>query len=167
MNKYYVESRSRATRHPTLVAGLILSVAAGAAVLPQKPAAFKATTPPVVATMGERAEMFYIRRFGVDNITVKRVSSGAMLEFRYLVLDPDKAQALTNKKATPLLTDRKTGIKVGVPFVENVGTLRQSPTPVAGTEYWMVFENPSKRIQTGSRVDVAIGSFRASGLVVQ
>ena len=151
----------------TALAGLILSGAVPERARAASPAPGHQPTTPAVSTMGERAEMFYIRRFGVDNITVKRVSSGAMLEFRYLVLDPDKAKVLTDKKATPLLTDRKTGIKVGVPFVENVGTLRQSPTPVAGSEYWMVFENPSKRIQSGNRVDVAIGSFHASGLVVQ
>ena len=119
------------------------------------------------AAMSERGRVFYMKRFGVDELRVTRVSSGAMLEFRYLVVDPEKAKMLTDKKATPLLIDQKTRRKVGVPFMENIGTLRQSSTPVAGREYWMVFENPNRAIQAGSHVEITIGGFHVSGLVVE
>lgn len=119
------------------------------------------------AMMSERGRVFYMKRFGVDELRVRRVSSGAMLEFRYLVVDPEKAKMLADKKAAPLLIDQKTGKRVGVPFMENVGTLRQSSTPEAGRQYWMVFENPDKAIQAGSRVDVRIGGFHVSGLIVE
>jgi hypothetical protein len=95
------------------------------------------------------------------------VSSGSMLEFRYRVVEAEKAKLLSDKRAAPILREQKSGIKVGVPFMENVGTLRQAPTPQDGKEYWMLFENPSKRIQTGSHVEITIGGFHVSGLVVQ
>jgi hypothetical protein len=51
--------------------------------------------------------------------------------------------------------------------LEKVGKLRQSSTPKAGMTYWMAFSNPTLAVKRGHRVDVVIGSFRATNLVVE
>jgi hypothetical protein len=114
-----------------------------------------------------RAEMYRARRFGVDHLRVRAISSGSSLEFRYRVIDPDKAQMLTDKRAKPLMIDQATGNKLEVPTMEKVGELRQTATPELGREYWMVFANRGKLVKPGQRVDVMIGPFRAEGLTVE
>jgi hypothetical protein len=54
-----------------------------------------------------------------------------------------------------------------IPVMDKVGQLRQSGTPQAGQEYWMVFSNKGNLIKRGDRVNVMIGSFHADGLVVE
>jgi hypothetical protein len=115
----------------------------------------------------DRAEMYRLRRFGVDHLHVRSISSGASLEFRYRVVDPDKAQMLSDKRAKPFMIDRATGHKLPVPTMEKIGELRQTATPELGREYWMLFSNPGKLVKPGQRVDVMIGPFRAESLTVE
>jgi hypothetical protein len=116
----------------------------------------------------ERAEMYRARRFGVDHLRVRSISSGSSLEFRYRVVDPDKAQMLTDKRAKPFMIDQATGTRLEVPTMEKIGELRQTAATLElGREYWMVFANRGKLVKPGQRVDVMIGSFRAVGLTVE
>jgi hypothetical protein len=105
--------------------------------------------------------------WGVDSLRVKLAESGELVRFDYRVLDPEKAAALSDKKAEPELYDAEAGVKLVVPQMEKVGKLRQSSTPKAGMTYWMAFSNPTRVVKRGHRVDVVIGSFRASNLVVE
>lgn len=83
------------------------------------------------------------------------------------VLDPRKASALNNKKVEPELFDAQAGVKLVVPQMEKVGSLRPSSSPKAGMTYWMAFSNPTRVVKRGHHVDVVIGSFRANNLVVE
>jgi hypothetical protein len=112
--------------------------------------------------------MYRARRFGVDHLRVRSISSGSSLEFRYRVVDPDKAQMLTDKRAKPFMIDQATGTRLEVPTMEKIGELRQTAATLElGREYWMVFANRGKLVKPGQRVDVTIGSFRAEGLTVE
>jgi hypothetical protein len=115
----------------------------------------------------QRGEMYYARRYGVDQLQVRSTSSGSSLEFRYRVLDAQKAAVLTDKRAKPVLIDQKTGNRLTVPTMEKIGELRQTAAPEEGREYWMVFANPGKAVKPGQRVDVVIGAFHVSGLTVE
>jgi hypothetical protein len=119
------------------------------------------------APRSERAAWYYSARFGVDQMRVRYTASGASLEFRYRVVDPDKAMALVDKRATPYLYDQASGVRVEVPTMEQIGTLRQQALPELGREYWMVFSNPGKIVRRGNRVDVKVGYFQVRGLVVE
>ena len=114
-----------------------------------------------------RAGLFYGQIWGVDSLSVKSVESGEVIRFSYRVLDADKAQTLNDKKFEPSLLDPQAGVKLAVPSLEKVGQLRQSATPEAGRLYWMAFSNKGRRVKPGDRVDVVIGKFRASGLLVE
>ena len=117
--------------------------------------------------LAPRAEMYYEGVWGVGELRVKVAESGQIIRFDYRVLDPAKAAALNDKKAEPELYDAQAGVKLVVPELEKVGKLRQSSTPKSGMTYWMAFSNPTLAVKRGHRVDVVIGSFHASGLLVE
>ena len=128
-------------------------------------AAFNQTNSPP-AGWHSREGRYYQRNWGIDVVDVRRVSSGDMLAFRYVVLDPDKAAALNDKRNTAYLIDEKSGTKLMVPQMEKVGALRTTVTPVQGKMYWMVFANTGKVVSAGSRVSVVIGDLKIKDLVV-
>lgn len=120
-----------------------------------------------VNRLSRRAEMYYEGLWGVGELRVKEAESGELIRFNYRVLDPSKAAALNDKKMEPELYDAQAGVKLSVPQMEKVGKLRQESTPKAGMTYWMAFSNPTLAVKRGHRVDVVIGSFRATNLVVE
>jgi hypothetical protein len=111
--------------------------------------------------------MYYSAVWGVDSLSVKLAESGEIIRFAYRVLTPDRAKALNNKKTDPLLIDPQAGVQLVVPTMDKVGQLRTSSTPEAGKSYWMAFSNKGRRVKRGDRVNVVIGQFRATGLVVE
>jgi hypothetical protein len=117
--------------------------------------------------LSRRAEMYYQGVWGVGELHVKVAESGQLIRFNYQVFDPDKAAALNDKKAEPALYDAQGRVKLSVPEMEKVGKLRQESTPKAGMTYWMAFSNPTLAVKRGHRVDVVIGGFRATNLVVE
>jgi hypothetical protein len=113
-----------------------------------------------------RAAIYYTATWGIDSISVKLVESGELVRFSYRVVDPAKAGALHDKQNEATLDDPKAGVSLVVPTMEQVGQLRQTPSPVAGRSYWMTFSNKGRRVVRGDRIDVVIGPFRANNLVV-
>ena len=117
--------------------------------------------------LSRRAETYYEGAWGISELRVKTAESGELIRFNYRVLDPDKASALNDKKVEPELYDAQARVKLSVPQMEKVGKLRQESTPKAGMTYWMAFSNPTRAVKSGHRVDVVIGSFRATNLTVE
>jgi hypothetical protein len=114
------------------------------------------------------ANSTYLKRtWGVDVVGVRLLSSDWMLEFKYRVLDPDKAAPLLDQHVKPYLVDDVSGARLAVPAMENVGELRQHTTPDANRNYFMIFGNADKIVPRGGHVSVVIGQFQASGLPVQ
>jgi hypothetical protein len=142
------------------------------AVAPAQPNAPAARPAPVwqgsqANRLSRRADMYYEGAWGVGELRVKAAESGQLIRFNYRILDPQKAAVLNDKKAKPELVDPQAGVKLIVPQMEKVGELRQSSTPKAGMTYWMAFSNPTLAVKRGHRVDVVIGSFRATNLIVE
>jgi hypothetical protein len=114
-----------------------------------------------------RATAYYNVYWGIDLLSVKAVESGELIRFSYRVLDADKAKALNEKTTEPSLIAPDARIRLSIPSLEKVGKLRQSSTPEVGKSYWMAFSNPGRKVKPGDRVDVVIGQFRATGLIVE
>lgn len=151
---------------------LAQSAAPPEAVPPAKPSAPAPRPAPVwqgsqANRLSHRAEIYYEGVWGVTELRVKAAESGQLIRFNYRVLDPAKATALNDKKMEPELFDAQAGVKLSVPQMEKVGKLRQESTPKAGMTYWMAFSNPTLAVKRGHRVDVVIGSFHATNLVVE
>jgi hypothetical protein len=114
-----------------------------------------------------REKTFLKRKWGVEVMHVRQTAAGYMLEFRYRVLDPEKAKPLFERQTKPMLIHAETGAQLIVPTPAKTGALRNSNPPIAGRIYWMFFANPGKLVQPGHHVSVEIGEFRADGLIVQ
>jgi hypothetical protein len=115
----------------------------------------------------EQVDMYYGVQWGVDHLQVQRTSSGALVRFSYHVVDAKKAAVLHDKKAEPHLVELRSHAMLAVPTLENVGQLRQSEAVENGKEYWVLFSNKGNYVKVGSKVDVVIGDFYASGLTVR
>jgi len=114
-----------------------------------------------------REKTFLKRQWGVEVMFVRQTAAGYMLEFRYRVVDAEKAKPLFERRTKPVLTHAETGAKLVVPTPAKTGALRNSNPPIEGNTYWMFFANPGKMVQPGNHVSVEIGDFRVDGLVVQ
>jgi hypothetical protein len=158
-----------------LASGLVASAAC--ALAPQAQArdgqgdaavALAPAVPPKPRTYRHPREKTYLKRqWGVEPMFVRQTAGGYMLEFRYKVLDADKAKPLFERRTKPLLTHAETGAKLIVPTPAKTGALRNSNAPIPGRTYWMFFANPGKLVKPGELVSIDIGKFRADRLVVQ
>ena len=146
--------QGRPSRPPRLVAWLLLFCIAAA--------------PFAYATEKHPRQNTYLKRtWGIEVLFVRRASAGYMLEFRYKVLDPEKAKPLFDRQTKPVLTHVESGARMIVPTPAKTGALRNSNPPLVDHNYWMFFANPAKFVEPGDLVTIEIGDFRAENLVVQ
>jgi hypothetical protein len=114
-----------------------------------------------------RERTFMKRQWGIEVLYVRQTAAGYMLEFRYKVIDAQKAKALFDRQTKPLLTHAETGAKLIVPTPAKIGALRNSNPPLDGHTYWMFFANPGKLVKSGEHVNIEIGDFLVEGLTVK
>jgi len=114
-----------------------------------------------------RENTYMKRQWGVEVLFVRQTSAGYMLEFRYKVLDAEKAAPLFDRQVKPMLTHTESGATLIVPTPAKTGALRNSNPPIAGNTYWMFFANPGKLVEPGDTVSIAIGEFRVADLIVE
>ena len=107
------------------------------------------------------------REWGIEIVYVRQTSAGYMLEFRYRVLDAEKAGALFERQTKPVLIHADTGSRFVVPTPAKTGALRNSNPPKDGHTYWMFFANPGKFVEVGDAVSIEIGDFVINNLEVQ
>jgi hypothetical protein len=106
-------------------------------------------------------------RWGIEIVSIRLSASDYMLDFRYRVIDPEKAHMFTQKEIKPYLIDQATGKKLPVARTR-LGPMRQTAvTPVSGRNYAILFGNTNKVVKVGSKVTVVIGDFKAENLTVE
>jgi len=106
-------------------------------------------------------------QWGIKIQGVRLSAAGYMLDFRYRVLDPEKAANLNNRRIKPHLLDEESGAKLIVPSPPKVGPLRTSNRAMADRTYFILFANPAKFVKAGKKVTVVIGDFRTGKLTVE
>jgi len=106
-------------------------------------------------------------RWGIKIVGVRLSANGYMIDFRYRVIDPEKASPLFDRGERPYLVDQASGAKFVVPNPPKTGPLRTSDKPQANRNYFILFANPGKYIKEGSWVTVVIGNFKAENLTVE
>jgi hypothetical protein len=137
--------------------------AASAAHAPSRQAPYRGQS----SRLPARVQAYYGTVWGVEDLSVKAAESGELIRFSWRVVDPDLAKTIHDKNLEPHLNDPEAGVQLVVPALENVGSLRQMSTPIAGKTYWMAFSNSGRRVKPGHRVTVQIGPFHADGLIVE
>lgn len=148
-----------------LVASLISTLGSAGALA--QPAETSAIAPAPASRPHPREKTLLKREWGIEPMGVKLTAAGYMLEFRYRVLDEEKAKPLFARKTKPVLVHVQTGARLAVPRPAKTGPLRNSDPPLRDHVYWMFFANPGHLVKPGEKVAVVIGDFRAGGLVVE
>ncbi len=141
-----------------LCVGLVYSPASGRAAVSQE----KSSEP----AEGEES-LCNETRWGIEITSIRLSVHDHMIDFRYRVLDAEKAKALFVRQTKPRLIHQKTEKVLSVPETAKVGPLRNSNAPQAGKIYWMFFGNAGQLVKSGDKVTVVIGDFKAENLVVE
>lgn len=129
------------------VAGLVLWVShrPGADASPTKvPANWQR---PVVSADG------LVQRSGVKITVVAVTGDGGLVDLRFKVVDPDRANALHDPRTPPAVVDEQSGLVVHELFMDH----SHSGPYKAGVTYYLVFNNPGNWIHRGGRVSVLLG----------
>jgi hypothetical protein len=108
------------------------------------------------------------RQWGIQLQGIRLSAAGNLLDFRYRILDAQKAQPMVDQKSQPYVLGQSSGSRMSVPTTPTVGSLRQtSIKPLINRTYFVLFANPGRQIKTGDKVTVVIGDFRAEDLIVE
>jgi hypothetical protein len=148
-----------------LVAALVASVLAVPAVKIFSSGTAAAAEAP--GAPGARSEIE--QQLGIKIVGLRRSSAGYMLDFRYRVLDPAKAASLLDRKISPYLLDEATGARLSVPDAPKVGQLRPTSrnNVIPGRNYYILFANPGRYLDAGSKVTLVAGDVRIGDLTVE
>jgi hypothetical protein len=124
---------------------------------------------PAETTSGTPAETGsdYLAQWGVTIRGVRLTGAEHFVDFRFRVIDPEKAVKLMNRKEQAVLIDEVS--KKALPVTTGkLGPLRPSDmAPKANRDYVILFSNLDKILKKGSKVTVVIGEFKAEGLTVE
>jgi hypothetical protein len=105
-------------------------------------------------------------QWGIRILGIRRSAANYMLDFRYRVLDAEKAKPIFHRKTRPYLIDQASGTKLIVFSSPKTGPMRSTDTPKVDRNYFTFFANPGRFIQAGNKVTVVIGDFKVENLVV-
>lgn len=106
------------------------------------------------------------KKWGIRPLSIQLTAAGNLLDYRFRVIDPDKALALMKRGDNAYIIDQTSGMKLTVPRTK-VGPLRQTGSkPKAGKIYPILFANTAKVIKPGSKVTLVIGDFRMENIVI-
>ena len=106
-------------------------------------------------------------QWGIEIVALRSTAAGHMLDFRYKVLDTDKAAPLFKRGTRAYLLHQSTGKALAVPNTAKLGRLRTTNQPQQGRTYWMFFGNHHGLVKTGDLVTVNIGDFTSPAIIVQ
>ena len=115
----------------------------------------------------ESAEAQLAETWGVEVTSLRMSTHDHMIDYRYRVLDAEKAAALHKRQIKPYLIHQESGKVLAVPETAKLGPLRNSNIPQEGKIYWMFFGNTGKLVKAGDAVTVVIGDYRVEDLVVE
>ena len=90
-----------------------------------------------------------------------------MIDFRFRVLDAEKAEPILNRKNDPYLVDQASGATFAVPSPPKLGQMRSSGNVKEGNLCIIMFANPAKYVKSGNKVTIVVGDFRVKDVVVQ
>jgi hypothetical protein len=102
-------------------------------------------------------------RSGVRITQLALTGGGGLVDLRYQVVDPDKAQALHDRRTPPALVEERSGLLVNSLLMDHA---HEGPQKV-GVSYYLVFNNPGNWVRRGSMVTVLLGDAEVQHVVVR
>ncbi len=108
--------------------------------------------------------------WGVEPVHLRLTAGGYMIEFRYKILDVEKARILSSRKRTdfPQLQSLKSKAKLGVPYGPTVGYLKSNRWfHELGKMYIAMFSNGGKHLLRGDKVKIQIKDQLSTEFTIQ
>lgn len=125
------------------------------------PVAAPASAPPAATASPEE-------RWGIQVDSIKLSAAGYMLDFRYRVLDAEKASPVLNRRVKPFLVVDTSGARLMVPNTPKLGLLRQVASGASPDRtHFMLFANPGKAVQSGNKVTLVMGDMKVEDIAVE
>src|SRR5437868_15161039 len=121
-------------RLPSCTLVWLIAVASGVLICSLPVAAAPEKSPYRPTTLPKNAKKQHLAIGGVDNLKVRRTTSGTLIRFTYRVVDPERAKGLSDKQAKPYLISHTSRVVLQIPVMDKVGQLRQSGPARAGQE---------------------------------
>lgn len=109
------------------------------------------------------------RQWGVQLLSLRLSAGDYMMDFRFRVLDADKAAVFFDQRIKPYVLVERSSAKLPVPMATKVGALRptnRGKNIRANRNYYMMFANPDRHVQRGGKATLVIGDFRVEHLTV-
>ncbi|MCU7811942.1 MAG: hypothetical protein KZQ77_12015 [Candidatus Thiodiazotropha sp. (ex Notomyrtea botanica)] len=106
---------------------------------------------------------------GVEILSLQMTAAGYMMDFRFRVLDVEKAKIFFDQKVKPYLHVSKSNAKLPVPMAAKVGAFRATdrgknikPNKI----YYIVFGNPDAHVKRGEKVTLVLGDYKIEDMTV-
>ncbi|MES9939519.1 MAG: hypothetical protein ABW104_03400 [Candidatus Thiodiazotropha sp. 6PLUC2] len=161
----------------SVLMGFALAAKAGETQVPQKegkkavdtwrpPVAKAVTLKPVV---DKEMAKHIAEKWGVELVSLRLTAAGYMIDFRFRVLDVEKANVFFDNRFKPLLVVKRSNAKLPIPMAAKVGAFRttnRGKNIKPDKTYYMVFANPDAHVKSGEKVTMVIGDFKAANLTV-
>lgn len=104
-----------------------------------------------------------VEKIGVKIVHVAVTGDGGLIDLRFQVVDPEKANAVHDENNPPTIVDEATGLVVNSLLM---GHSHAGPYN-AGQTYYLIFENPGNIVQSGSKVSVLLGDAEVDHIIVK
>jgi len=121
-------------------------------------------------TAAELKPIDFQEDWGIEPVHMRVSAAGYMIEFRYKVLDTEKALILSSRKIKefPYLQALKSRAKLSVPFGTTVGFLKSNRKFLKkGKNYTAMFSNQGQHLLRGDKVKIQIKNQLSQELTVQ
>jgi hypothetical protein len=128
-----------------------------------------ANTPKAVPPAEQQKKISIEEQWGVKIESLRISAAGNLVDFRYRIIDPEKATHLVDRRNKAYMIDQASGKVLSVPTTAKVGPLRQTVRyglPKKDRIYFILFGNPHV-MKSGDTVTVVIGDFRVEDLVIE
>jgi hypothetical protein len=103
-----------------------------------------------------------VQRSGVKITQVAVTGNGGLVDLRFKVVDPQRANALHDPATPPAVVDEESGLVVHQLLMDHSHT---DPYKT-GVTYYLVFNNPGNWVHHGSRVSVMLGDAQVEHVLV-
>lgn len=107
-------------------------------------------------------------KWGIEVVFIRLTAVDRFLDFRYRVVDAEKAGRLFGPGIKPILIDSSNGRISKVPVPPKLGPMKSTRgRPYEERQYFVFFANQGRAIHAGEEVAVDFGELKISGLKVQ
>jgi len=106
--------------------------------------------------------------WGIEPVHLRVTAGGYMIEFRYKILDTEKALIMSDREHYPYLRAMKSQARLSVPFGTTVGFLKSNRKFLKqGKHYIAMFSNENQHLLPGDEVKIEVMDQLSPALVLE